>query len=236
GVRDGSRLETAVDHAIGAFLIGSSSVPFPGGLLHQLLERLGITLTKQVTGPLPTEHRSRRIAPRGARVALIARKEIQEQRRLKKWPRCRFRRMAEDVPKQLLGPCAVEKVLLVGSTLVGIPWRDRDAIDTQRLHIVEEPGNAIRLSIVEKRAIDVDAEAFCLRVLDRYDGLVVDALLANRPVVHLPVTVEMHRPIEASVRSILPKLLVHQQRVGANRDELTFCERTRDDLRQLLVQ
>src|SRR5262249_31998212 len=166
----------------------------------------------------------------------MASEEMDEQGGIKKPPCPIFWRTAEDVAKQLLGLGAVEKVLLVRSTLVGVSGRDGDAIDAQSLHVVEECGNAFRLGIVEERTIDVDPEAFCLRLADRCDSLCIDARLAHRPVVHLSVAVEVYRPIEASVRPILLKLFVHQQRIGANRDELTFGECTCDDLRQLLVQ
>ena len=102
----------------------------------------------------------------------------------------------EDVAEQLLGLLAVEEMLLVGRALIGIARRNRDAVEADRLHLVEERCDALGLGAVEQGAVDVDAEALGLGQLDRVDGLVVDAVLADRLVVHLLVAVEMDRPGE----------------------------------------
>src|SRR5262249_8442536 len=157
---------------------------------------LGVAFTQQIAGPLPPEDRARRVAPRRALVGLVAGQKIEEQLRLKQRPCAASWRTAEDLPKQLLRPRPIEKMLLVRGTLVGIPGRDRDTVHAQRLHVVEEPGNALRFGVGEERAVDIDAEALCLRARDRRNRLLVDALLANRPVVHLLVAVELNPPID----------------------------------------
>src|SRR5713101_6879700 len=68
GVHDGARLVAAMHHAVGAFLVIPGAVAVPIGLLHQLLESLGIAFTKQVAGPLPAKIIPGRIAPRGAAI------------------------------------------------------------------------------------------------------------------------------------------------------------------------
>jgi hypothetical protein len=152
-------LIAAVDHAIGTFFVVGGSVLVPICALHQLLEALGVAFTQKIAGALPAEDGARRVAPRRAPVGLIASQKIKEQLRLKQRPCASSWRTAEDLPKQLFRVRAMEKVLLVRGTLVGISGRDRDTVHAQRPHIVEEPGNALRLGVGEECAVDVDAEA-----------------------------------------------------------------------------
>ena len=91
---------------------------------------------------------------------------------------------AEDVAEQLLGVAPVQKMLGVGGALVGVAGRDGDALDAHRLHLVEEVGDPLGVGAVEQRAVDVDAKSLGLGRLDRLDGDVVDARLADRLVVH----------------------------------------------------
>ena len=101
---------------------------------------------------------------------------------------------------------------------------------------VEEIGDAIGFGIAEQGAIDVDAEAASLGALQRGDRFVVDALPADRAIMHLLVAVEMHRPVEAGMRLILVELLLQEQRIGADGDIFAFGERAGDDLGQFFVQ
>ena len=48
---------------------------------------------------------------------------------------------------------------LVGRALVRVAGRHRDAVDAERADAVEEARDALRIGVVEQRAVDVDAEA-----------------------------------------------------------------------------
>jgi hypothetical protein len=54
-------------------------------------------------------------------------------------------------------------------------------------------------------------------------------------VMHRFVAVEMHRPGEERARLVFRDLLLHQQRVGAEVDELPPRNHALDDFRELLV-
>src|SRR5690348_7447624 len=224
-----------MDHAVGALFVIAGAVGVPVGLRHQLLEALGIALAEQIARPLPAEDVARRIAPRRAVIGLVAGEEVEEQARLAERP---FGAVlgAEDAAEQFLGLAPIEKVRLVGRALVGIARRHRDAVEPGFHHRVEEARDAFRLGAVEQRAIDVDAEAARLGELDRRRGLLVDAVLAHRVVVHLLVAVEMDRPDEERIRLEAVDLLLEQQRVGAQIDELLACDDAFGDLLDLAVE
>src|SRR5260370_10585936 len=84
-----------------------------------------------------------------------------------------------DAEEQLLGPGAIQEVLLLRRALVGVYGRDGDAIQSQRFHVVEEEGDFGRIGVVEERAVDADAEALRLDQPDTLARLVVCALLAD---------------------------------------------------------
>ena len=142
----------------------------------------------------------------------------------------------EDVAEQLLGGLAVQEMLLVRRALVGIARRHGDAVDAHLHDGVEELRHPLRVGVVEQRAVDVAAEAAALGVLDGGHGAVVGAGLADRLVVIFLVAVEMDRPDEVRVRLVVLDVLFHQQRIGAEIDELLARDDALDDLRQLLVQ
>ena len=223
-------------HAVGAFLVIARAVFVPVRVLHQLLESLGVALAEQIAGALPAEYRPGRVAPRRAVIGLIAGEKIEEQTRLEQRPAWFSPSASEHVPEQLLGPRAIEEMLLVRRALIGIAGRQRDAIDTERHDAVEELGHPRRLGIAEQRAVDIHPEAFHLGRLYGDDGAVIDSRLANRPVVHLLVAIEMHRPIEPAVRLISVELLLHQQRIGADGNIFALGESALDDLGKLFVE
>src|SRR5262249_42053368 len=142
----------------------------------------------------------------------------------------------EDVAEELLGAAAAEEMRLVGGALIGVAGRDGDAVEPHLHHLVEEARVALGIGAVEEGAVDVDAEAALLRQADRLDGAIVDALLADRPVVVLAVAVEMDRPDEIGVVLEKVDLLFHQQRVGAEIDEPLARDDALDDLVDLLVE
>src|SRR5690242_17231836 len=111
-VGDGSGLEPAMHHAVRAFLVIADAVGVPVGLLHQLLEGLGIAFAEQIAGPLPSEDRASRIAPRRAVIGLIAGEEIEEHRGLAERPALAALAARENPPEQILGLLAVEEVFL----------------------------------------------------------------------------------------------------------------------------
>src|SRR6516165_5900236 len=76
------RFIAAVHHAIRTFFIISGPVSVPVGFFHQLLEGFRVAFAEEITGPLPSEIISRRIAPWCAAVGLIAGEKIEEQNRL----------------------------------------------------------------------------------------------------------------------------------------------------------
>src|ERR1700694_2767288 len=119
-VLNGGGFVTAMNHAIGAFRIISGAVGIPIRFLHQLAEGLGIALAEQIAGALPTEHGAGRIAPGRAMVFLIPRQEVEEQTGLAERPGFAGATATEDVAEQLLGFLAMEKMLLVRRSLVGV--------------------------------------------------------------------------------------------------------------------
>src|SRR3954468_16844146 len=112
-----------MDHAVGALLVVAGAVGVPIGVVHQLLEGLGVTFAEQVAGLLPAEHRARRVAPRRAVVLLVAGQEVEEHARLAERPALAAVAAAEDVAEQFLGLAAVEEVLLVRRALIRITRR-----------------------------------------------------------------------------------------------------------------
>src|SRR4029078_13683195 len=174
------------------------------------------------------------IAPRRAVVALVPREKVEEQAGLAERPFRLARTSLEQVAEELLGLAAVEEVLLVGCTLIGVTRRHRDAINAPLGNSVKEGSDAISLRGVEQSAIDVDAEAPLLGVLERRHRPVVCAGLADRVIVHLLVAVEMYRPGEEGARLVLRQLLVHQQCIGAQVDALLGWEDAAHDFRHLV--
>ncbi len=164
-----------------AHFVLAGAVGFPIGGVHQLLEGLGVAFTEQIAGLLPAEDVARRHAPRRALVFLVAGEEVQEEAGMHEVP---LLALAErkDVAEQLLGLGAVEEVLLVGRTLIGITGRHRDA-DAELGGEVEELGDLLGRVAVEDGGVDVDGEAAGLGRLDRGDGAIEHALLRNRLVV-----------------------------------------------------
>src|SRR5215475_4544830 len=77
-VHDRRRLIPTMHHTIGTLLVIAGAVGVPVGFLHQLLERLRVALAEQIAGALPAEIVSRRIAPRGATVGLVAGEEVEK--------------------------------------------------------------------------------------------------------------------------------------------------------------
>ena len=128
-------------------------------------------------------------------------------------------------------------MLLVGRALIGVAGRNRDAVDAELRHRIEEGGDALRsIRRVEEGAIDGDAEAACLGALQRRDGAVVDARLADRFVVHLLVAIEMDRPGEIAGSACIGRSSSQQQRVGADDRKFLARDDALDDLWQILVQ
>src|SRR5580704_6785059 len=127
-------------------------------------------------------------------------------------------------------------MLLVRRALVGVTRRHRDAIDAELGHRIEEGGYTLRVRVVEEGAVDGDAEALRLGLLERRNGAVVDAWLADRLVVHLLVAVEMDRPGEIGARLVLIDLLFEQQRIGADDRKFFARNDALDDLWQISVQ
>src|SRR5213075_1092160 len=93
---------------------------------HQLAEGLRIALAEQIAGLLPAEDVARRHAPGGAVRFLIASEEIEEHAGVHELPPLALAE-GEHLAEQLLGILAGEEVLLVGSALIGIAGRDRNA-------------------------------------------------------------------------------------------------------------
>src|ERR1700722_9733940 len=127
-------------------------------------------------------------------------------------------------------------MLLVGRALVGVTRRHRDAVDAELGHRIEEGGYTLRICVIEEGAVDRDAEALRLRLLERRNRAVVDAWLADRLVMHLLVAVEMNRPGEIGARLVLIDLLLEQQRIGAHDRKFFARNDALDDLRQIPVQ
>src|SRR3954464_4201141 len=108
-------------HAVGALFILAGAVGIPVGGLHQLLEGFRVAFAEQIAGFLPAKNVARRHAPRGAFVILVAGEEVEEQAGMHEIPLLALSQR-KHVAEQLFGLGAVEKVLLVRRTFIGIAW------------------------------------------------------------------------------------------------------------------
>src|SRR5229473_122232 len=227
------RLVAAMRHAVRAFLVAAGAVGILVGGLHQLAERFGVAFAEQIAGLLPAENVAGRHAPRGAMIGLVAGEEVEEQVRMDEGPALVLA-ARKDVAEQLLGLATIEKVLLVGGALVGVTGRDRYA-DAELLGVVEEGRDVGGGMAVVDGGVDVDGKSPGLGGLDRGDGAVEYALLADRFVVMLlePVEVNGEEQIGRGLEQI--ELLLQEQRVGAERDEFPLGHDAFDDLADLLV-
>src|SRR3990172_435548 len=71
------RFKAAVHHAILALLVSTlPPVVLPGGVLHQILEALGVPLLQEVAGALPAKDVVSRVPPRRALVVALAHQEL----------------------------------------------------------------------------------------------------------------------------------------------------------------
>src|SRR5579883_264767 len=233
-INHGGRFVAAVDHAIGAFLVVAGAVGVPVGLVHKLLERLGVAFAEQVARPLPAKDIARRISPGRTAIALIAGEKIEKQARLVEGPATAA--AAENTAKQLLSAASVEKVVLVGSPFVGVTRRYGDAVDAHRGDPIKEASDPFGLGRIEQGGIDVDAEPALLGDSNGFAGAVENALLTHNPVVLRAVAVEMHRPCKVGMRIELIEFLFEQQGVGAQIDKFLALEDFSDDRIDLAVQ
>ena len=236
GIGDGRAFEAAMDHAVGALLVLADAVAVPVGRRHQLGERRRVAFAEQIAGLLPAEHGACRHRPRRALVGAVAGEEVHEERRVGEVPGLAVAAALEHVAKEGLGLGAVEKVLLVGRALVGVAGRDGDAVETDRLHLVEERGQARRVGAVEHGAVDLRPKALALGQQDGVARGLEHAFEADRLVVHLLVAVEVDRPGEKGRRRVVVDLLLQQQRVGAEDDELLLRDVALDDARHVAMQ
>ena len=92
------------------------------------------------------------------------------------------------------------------------------------------------IGALEKRAVDADAKALGLGELDRLDGRLVDAVEADRRVMHGLVAVEVDRPGEHRVGLVLVDLLGEQQGVRAKDHVLFTVEKSAHDLWHVAMQ
>src|SRR5271156_3218838 len=238
GIVHGRTLEPAMRHAVVATGILADTVPLPLRILDERLVSRGIALVgEQVAGPLPAEQVVCGIAPRRALIGLIAGEEIQEQAGMIEGPGLARRAPAalEDLAKELFARMPPQEYVLPRRMVIAVAGRDRDALDAEAHHGVEEIGHPIRVLAVEQRAIDGDAKALAARELDGGDGLVVNALLAHGLVVPLPIAVQVNRERQVWGRLVLIDVLREQNRVGAQIYEFLAGDDPFDDLRHLLV-
>src|SRR5512144_2855277 len=160
----GRRFVARMHHAVGAFLVIAGAVSVPIGPVHQLVKSLRVAFAQQIAGLLPAEDGARRITPRRAVVALVAGEKVEEQAGLAERPLSLARPALEYAAEQLFGLAAIETVLLIGCTLIGVTRRYCNAIDAQLRDRVKECGDAVGLRGVKQSAIDVDAKAALLGV------------------------------------------------------------------------
>src|SRR5215469_17258114 len=92
-------------------------------------------------------------------------------------------------------------MLLVRRALVRISRRDGDAVNPHFGDLVEEARYALRFDPVEQSGVDVHSKPARLRQLDRGDGPVINAALADRAVVIVALAVEVDRPGKIGARS-----------------------------------
>src|SRR6266540_423451 len=106
------RLVAAMRHAVGALFIAPRAVSVPIGRFHQLLVRFGIAFAEQITGLLPPKDITRRHAPGGAVISLIAGKKIEKQAGMHEAPTLALAER-KHLAEQFLGFAAVKEMLLV---------------------------------------------------------------------------------------------------------------------------
>src|SRR5262249_4565535 len=95
------------------------------------------------------------------------------------------------VAEQFFGLSAIEEVLLVGGTLIGIARRDRYP-DAKLLRVIEKGVDVFgRVSVID-RGVDVDRKTFRLGGLDRGYRAIEYARLADRLVVMLAQAIEVN--------------------------------------------
>ena len=127
-------------------------------------------------------------------------------------------------------------MLLIGRTLIGVAGRYGDPVNGQRLHVVKETADLRGVGVIEEGAIDIHPKTLRLRAFDRSDGAVVNAGLADGLVMHLRIAIQMNREIEIGRRLEQAELLFQQQRVGADRDDLSARYGAIDYSADLFVQ
>ena len=85
---------------------------------------------------------------------------------------------ANYITEESLRFLAIQKMLLIRRSFVGISRRKHYSVDAHCHDGIEESSDALGLCSVEQNAIDADPKAECLRLMDR----------RNRPVEHTRLT------------------------------------------------
>jgi len=162
-VDDGGGFESAVHHAVRAFLVLPTPYLFPVGFLHQLAKRRR-NLRPEDSRASASQRQSGWDCPRAYSDRSDFRRESRGTWRLADRP-FSAAVAAWKIFTEESSSVAIEKMLLVRSALISIAGRNRHAIEPDRLHFVEEGGNPLGLGIAEQRAIDADAKALRFRSL-----------------------------------------------------------------------
>src|SRR5437016_2550178 len=126
-------------HAVRAARIASASVLLPLSRFDELLIGAGVSIAHEIAWPLPTENRVTRDTPGGAIEVDLSLEKIEEERRMIEPPLLTFptgEGVAEDLSRYL----DAQKMLLVGSFLVGIAGRDLHRVHAELVVEVVEDG------------------------------------------------------------------------------------------------
>lgn len=83
-------------------------------------------------------------------------------------------------------------MILIGSLVVGVAWREHHALDAQFHHVIEKPADALRIGAIEKSGVGGNAEAAGESQFDGFDGFVVGAFAAHREVMLVAFAIHVH--------------------------------------------
>ena len=129
-----------------------------------------------------------------------------------------------------MGPAPLEEVLLVRRLRVAVAGREHHPLDPEAHHLVEELADPGGSGPLEQGGVGGHAEAAPESQPDGLDGLVVDAVPADRLVVLLPETVHVHAEGQVLGRREEGELLLEQDGIGAEIDVLPPLDELDDQL------
>src|SRR6185312_4310248 len=216
-------------HAVGALGIPAlRAIVRPFGRFHQFFERIGVAVLQQIARLLPAEDAVGWHSPWSALEFAPAHQEFHIHRRGVELPA--LFAVGENGAEEAAGAGAPEKVLLVGSLLVGVARSHHHALDAEIHHLVEKGADRVWIGSIEEGGIGGYAESGGNGCANSCNGLVVAALAAYGKVVVLALAVHVDGKREIFARLKKMKFFFKKQRVGAHINVLFTCNEPFDDL------